>query len=207
MPRTYCSNCNRPSTNCLCPYITKQITSFPIVICRHPDESTHPFTTSRIADLGATSVQCSIGLDIDEQSIKGLFQYQRASSVALLYTNHSYGQHESFVIDFEQPPKPLADAFTKFTETVDGLIVLDGTWRNTREIMLRNAWLTELPTLTLTGLPKSLYSIRKTSKESVVSTLEAVACVLAFTDSDFNVNTFQAPLRALVELQKNYQSN
>ena len=183
------------------------MTSFPIVICQHPDESAHPFTTSRIAQLGATSVQCSVGLDIDEQGIMDLFKHHRASSVALLYTNHSYGQHESFVIDFEQLSKPLANALTKFTEMIDGLIVLDGTWRNTREIMLRNAWLAELPTLTLTGLPKSLYSIRKTSKESVVSTLEAVACVLELTESDFDVNTFQAPLRALVELQKNYQSN
>ena len=206
MPRTYCQNCRRPSTHCLCSHISEQCTSFPLVICQHPDESSHPFTTSQIAALGASSVQCLKRLDVDQDEICSLFAGQGTSSIALLYSNHSYEEHESYIINFDQPESVVSEQFALFAESVTGLIVLDGTWRNTREIMLRNAWLTKLPTLTLKGLEKSMYHIRKTDIDSAVSTVEAVGQVLKYTERRFDLDTYLMPLKALVEAQQRYQS-
>ena len=63
------------------------------------------------------------------------------------------------------------------------LIVIDGTWRKSRKILIKNPYLQTLPRLVLNDLPIGQYSIRKTRKPHQLSTLEATCAALAQLES------------------------
>lgn len=58
------------------------------------------------------------------------------------------------------------------------LYVLDGTWRKSRLLLLRNPWLQALPRWPLSATPPSRYRVRKAQAAHQLSTLEAVAYAL-----------------------------
>ena len=82
------------------------------------------------------------------------------------------------------PSWPLAGA----TETTDPrqvrLVVLDGTWRQSRAMLRLNPWLQHLPRLSLDDMPPSRYAIRKAHKPGQLSTLEATCAALAQLEGD-----------------------
>jgi len=66
-------------------------------------------------------------------------------------------------------PLPMSEA----RSSVSRVLVLDGTWRKVRRLLLLNPWLTTLPCLSLTPDSESRY-LRQSQVEQGVSTLEAV---------------------------------
>ena len=68
---------------------------------------------------------------------------------------------------------PLAPA------SLEGLIVLDGTWSKAKTLYWRNPWLNKLPRLTLAPTEPSIYGrLRAEPRREYVSTLESVAAAL-----------------------------
>ena len=207
MKRAKCNDCHRPLKHCLCACIDGQPTRLPILIVQHPDEAVHPFTTSYLAALGATSVQLISSKDISEQQCMNLLKLRSGELLALLYTRHRYAPHETITVDCEMP---MPEALTK---EISALIVLDGTWRNTRELILRNEWLARLKTLELLNPGASEYTIRKAGSETgqagegaAVCTIEAVARVLSLVEHDFEPDRYLRPFRELVRRQEQFQS-
>lgn len=63
--------------------------------------------------------------------------------------------------------------------TLEGIVVLDGTWSKAKTLWWRNPWLSKLNRLTLTPARPSIYgSLRAEPKREYVSTLESVAAAL-----------------------------
>ncbi|MBV8503015.1 MAG: DTW domain-containing protein [Paucibacter sp.] len=59
------------------------------------------------------------------------------------------------------------------------LIVLDGTWRQSRKLMLSNPWLAAMPRMGLDGVESSRYAaLRRAHKAGQLSTLEAAVLAL-----------------------------
>ena len=68
---------------------------------------------------------------------------------------------------------PLAPA------SLEGIVVLDGTWSKAKTLWWRNPWLSKLNRLTLKPLRPSIYgSLRAEPRREYVSTLESVAAAL-----------------------------
>lgn len=198
MAREKCSACHRPNKNCLCSFIQRQLTELPVLIVQHPDESHHPFTTSYLASLGASSVQLCCALDLTERQCRSLLQVSSVDELALLYIDHHYDEHDAVTIDCLDPlsSTPIAK--------ISALVVLDGTWRNTRELLLRNQWLTRLTTLSLENLGKSEYAIRK-GTDDTVCTIEAIAKLFRLIEPNFQLDTYLKPMRELVRQQDHFQ--
>lgn len=74
------------------------------------------------------------------------------------------------------------------------LIVLDGTWRKSREMLYLNRLLQQLPRLPLSDLPASHYRIRKAHKPDQLSTFEA-SCY-ALIQLEKNSEKYQPLLQA-----------
>ncbi len=171
----------------------------PILIVQHPDESSHPFTTSYLASLGASSVGLCCALDFTELQCRSLLQVGSVDELALLYVDHHYDEHDTITIDCLNP-----DLYAALGD-ISGLLVLDGTWRNTRELLLRNPWLTTITTLSLKNLDKSEYTIRK-GTDDTVCTIEAIATILSMLCPNFERETYLRPMRELVCQQNEFQT-
>ena len=91
-------------------------------------------------------------------------------------------------------PETIASRF-------DSIILLDGTWRNTREILHKNEWLQSLPTIELKNVEKSRYRIRKSSQENALATIEAVSKLLKALDQSFDEHLFLKPFDQMIDAQ------
>ena len=80
-------------------------------------------------------------------------------------------------------PSETAIAINEFKKTdedsIQQLIVIDGTWRKAKKLILTQQWLASLPQVSLSQHYESQYAIRKTTVDNGLSTLEAVAYALA----------------------------
>jgi DTW domain-containing protein YfiP len=75
-------------------------------------------------------------------------------------------------------PTERAEPITNF-DMIDQLIVLDGTWKYTKQLLKRNPWMQGLRAIRLEGeLSGAFTSVRKPKFVEQVSTAEAVAVVL-----------------------------
>ncbi len=77
------------------------------------------------------------------------------------------------------------------------LIIIDGTWRKSRKILIKNPYLQSLPRLILEDLPAGQYTIRKARKPHQLSTLEATCTALA--QMEMNAQKFEPIAQAFYE--------
>jgi DTW domain-containing protein YfiP len=63
------------------------------------------------------------------------------------------------------------------------LVVLDGTWRKCKRMLMQSPWLQSLPRMELSQLPPARNFLRKSSQPDGVSTLEAVVYALELLES------------------------
>jgi hypothetical protein len=62
---------------------------------------------------------------------------------------------------------------------IEGIIVLDGTWKQSKTLWWRNSWLLKLNRIILNSDLKSLYGdLRKEPREGLLSTIEATGLAL-----------------------------
>ncbi|MFN3302775.1 MAG: DTW domain-containing protein, partial [Roseateles sp.] len=66
---------------------------------------------------------------------------------------------------------------------VERLILLDGSWRQSRRLLAANPWLARLPRLALPALP-GRYAIRRAHRPGQLSTLEAGLHALALLEGE-----------------------
>ncbi len=207
MPRQRCAYCQRASAACVCTFVARQENHIPIVVLQHPDEAHRPLGTVRIMALGLSHVSVFVGVDFNPAILgDGLGEpYQRP---LLLYKQKNSsapsGEHrtdscvpEHISVDVSKPEQ--------FSETSrikgDAIVLLDGTWRNTREMLLRNPWLQALPTVSLLNPPASKYRIRKARQNDGLASIEAVALLLSKMQSGFDADKLLRPFTAMIEYQ------
>ena len=86
------------------------------------------------------------------------------------------------VIVLNRRGEPAADQ-EGMLHGLDGVVVLDGTWKEAKTLWWRNPWLLKLRRLVLNPQRKSRYGrIRREPRREALSTLEAVALLLKYLD-------------------------
>jgi DTW domain-containing protein YfiP len=142
-----------------------------VVILRHTDEVNKPLGTARIAKLSLSHCQVLDGVDFrDCHQFQSLIQEKDSRQLVLLYPGMNAARLKPIKTSAASG-EGLAGELT--------LVLLDGTWRNTREILLCNPILQELPKATM-PYPASRYIIRKSPAAGCVSTIEALAYALDY---------------------------
>ncbi len=164
--RPCCAVCRRPLRTCLCPWVRPVAHPTRVLILQHPQEVSHAKNSARLLHLSLTNSRIWVGDVFDPDELAQALQGPRIS--LLLYPDAGAGT---------VPPLPRPWPSAQSLQ----LVVLDATWRKSRQMLHRNPLLADLPRLALEPLQASVYRIRKAHLPGQLSTLEATCQALAAT--------------------------
>jgi len=155
MPRAACPRCERPASTCLCATLPAPAQVLTeLVILQHPAEAGHAKNTAAFLTLGLSPGARLLRGEVFEAALAG-------PRTALLYPGQGHAVPAS----------------------IDRLILLDGSWRQSRRLLAANPWLSALPRL---GLPETVgrYALRRAHRQGQLSTLEAGLHALSLLEGD-----------------------
>ena len=158
-----CGRCLLLVDSCLCPLIGEAVPCRPeIVIVRHQWEARKSTGTARLASLALSSLRI---LDMAAEHPEPIrAELRKLDDAWLLYPGR-------------EPPARLA-------EPPKTLVVLDGTWRQTRKMLRRLPELSLLPRFSLEAEPLAPRDrLRDAPRPGARSTLESIADALGVLDS------------------------
>jgi DTW domain-containing protein len=160
-PRSICPRCRRPETVCYCQYLTRIETKTHIVLLQHPRERDMAIGTARMASLCLPNSQLLVGFDWENSNALKALLADPERPAALLYPGAD-------AVDLQESPPsgPIT------------LVVVDGTWANTKKMVRANPVLSNLPKVAFRPLRPSEYRIRREPHAQFVSTIEALMYVL-----------------------------
>lgn len=187
MPRPTCTDCLRPLSDCYCDHLVSIDNRIEVLIIQHPSETDHPYNTGRMANLSLSRCE----LVVHELIPSTLKQRLQDMKSVLLFPE----------LDWLAEARPRSG-------TVQQLVVIDASWNKAKRILHTNAWLQELPRLSLNNPETSRYgAIRKSRLDASLSTIEAVAAGLQQLDLATDYSILHRPLNRLIALVQRHQRN
>lgn len=197
MPRKYCQRCKKPESACLCCWVTLQHNNVAVLVLQHPDESKKPIGTANLIKLGLSRCHILSELNVSEDKVVKSLSEMSAKCPLLIYPKSLSDSLSHYSYDFEK------DRFTSLPlqNHHDSIILLDGTWRNTRELLHRNPCLRNIPTLSLENAGHSRYRIRQANLSGALATIEAVSLALKVLDDDIQSESLLLPFEKMIEFQ------
>lgn len=184
-PRAVCARCRRPQSVCYCRHITPLQTATRVILLQHPRERDVPIGTAYMASLCLLNAELHVGVHWRGSAALARALSDPARPAALLYPGAG-------AVDVVQSPpsSPVT------------LVVVDGTWAQTRKVVRENPELAALPRYAFTPATPSEYRIRKEPNETCVSTIEALVQVLGALEGDpERYRALLRPFRSMVEVQ------
>lgn len=181
----------------MCPFIVKQENTFPILVLQHPDEVSHAVGTAKLINLSLHRSDILIGTVFSDMQIFERLSVFGARNPLLIYPTAFNNGVDHYVYDFEKERfigSPLKKNF-------DSLLLLDGTWRNTRELVLLNPWLKELASLHLLNAPETNYRIRQAKKGGALATIEAAGLGLRLLGDGLDEKALLLPFEKMIAFQ------
>lgn len=164
MARVLCPQCEYPKGNCLCEFLTPASHQTQVVVLQHPSEVKNAKNTVRLLNLISDNATIIVGES--EQDFAELRQQvtTNTSSYAVLFPC--------------EEAMDLNELETNSTLSLKHLIVIDGTWKKAKKILMLNPWLNDITKVSFTEELDSNYRIRSTTVDGGLSTIEAVAYAL-----------------------------
>ncbi|MCA8970802.1 MAG: DTW domain-containing protein [Planctomycetes bacterium] len=153
---------------CMCEALPRVRNATEIVVLQHPHERRHPIGTARLVRHALERVRLHVVAGSVRDGLRA--EVELSNRAALLYPHRDARRLESLPAD-ERP---------------DQLVVLDGTWSQAKGLYRDNAWLCDLPHVSLTPDTPSAYRIRREPSDVHVSTLEAIVHALAILEPDLD---------------------
>lgn len=170
--RVMCEICHYPLKTCVCSAVRHVANKTRIIILQDKNELKNAKNTVRLLALSLQNISIIQSDDVDGlNAVKGIF-LNEPMNVALVFPSPDSRGFESAYLSV---PSNQAIA----TDTVKHVIFIDGTWRKAKRLYLSHDWLQRIPSFHFEQALQGQYRIRKTSIDNGLSTLEAVAYVLA----------------------------
>lgn len=185
-----CEKCGKPRAICVCDRVTPLETRTRVLVLQHPQEDDVDLGTAPL--LRASLPKCTLRVGLSWASLAHALDEDGADPArwVVLYP----GKLDASVPpEAREQPVLLLDKKGRVRDenaTIDGLVVIDGTWSQAKALWWRNAWLLKLGRVALTPREPSMYGkLRKEPRREWVSTLEAVADVLPALGESEEVRT------------------
>ncbi len=157
MPRAVCPRCERPASTCLCTRLPAPLAvRTQLLILQHPAEAGHAKNTAAFLTLGLSPAARLLRGEVFDPALAG-------PGAALLYPGNG---------------EQVAPAH------VSRLILLDGSWRQSRRLLAANPWLSALPRLALPESPGRYALLRRAHRPGQQSTFEAGMHALALLEGE-----------------------
>lgn len=154
---------------CVCDRITPYPTERRVLILQHPQEQDALLGTAQILVASLPKAKLVIGLSWANLAHALGEELVDPRRWAVLFPDRE-GQGDQVVGRYGARIEPAS---------LDGIIVLDGTWSKAKTLWWRNPWLAKLSRLTLHPKQSSIYGrLRAEPRREFVSTLESVAAGL-----------------------------
>ena len=170
--RPLCSRCQKPLRTCLCSWIRPTPNQIAVLVLQHPAETHHAKGSVGLLALSLDECRCVVGERFDPLQLRDW----QGQDTALLYPQDPAATPAPPAA--EAAAAPSAEAATESAPPVSRLVVLDGTWRQSRLLLRLNPWLQRLQRVGLRGPPPSQYVIRQRHRPDQRSTLEATCLAL-----------------------------
>lgn len=181
--RPRCPRCERPLPGCLCACVRSLDNTVPLLILQHPEEARQAKGTAALLQRCLSRCERQVGETFSPPADDG-------HRLLLLYPP-----------DPGAPPHPAPAALGDDVRPLR-LVMLDGTWRQSRQLLRASPWLGTLPRLPLGPVPPSRYAIRKAHTAQQLSTLEAAALALAQAQPGLDCHPLWQAMDAFVALQQ-----
>jgi len=174
-----------PQRSCLCHWIRATENTLPLLILQHPQERTHPKGSARLLGLSLRHCRIEVGEAFDPAALQTWISAPAPGSTRPVQALLLYPAAEPVPCQTDPPqPQPQAPA-TKLVDPAGWrLVLLDGTWRQSRQLLRANPLLQRLPRWPLPQPAPSRYAIRKAQRPDQRSTLEAACAALAALEGD-----------------------
>lgn len=183
--RPMCGACLRPRSVCICQWVRPVAHTTQVLILQYPQEVGHAKNSARLLHLSLQHSMLLVGEVWDDPALPTqprlhtLLLYPSSDSAQL-----ALGMQAASALLASSTPQPVTPQPDPVRQTPLRLVVLDGTWRQSRAMLRQNPWLQRLPRLSLDDVPPSRYAIRKAHKPGQLSTLEATCAALAQLEGD-----------------------
>jgi DTW domain-containing protein YfiP len=161
-----------------------------VVLLQHPRERHVAIGTARMAMLCLPNSELHVGADWTDSPVLARILADATRPPALLFPGPG-----AIDIARDPPRGPIT------------LVVVDGTWRQVRKVLLANPVLSALPRYAFEPPAPSEYRIRREPSASCVSTIEALAHVLGALEGEpERFTALLAPFRAMIDGQLEHRA-
>lgn len=176
-----CPRCGKPEPLCICDSIAPIENRIALVILQHPQEQDRALGTARVAAQHFTRALVKVGLSWPSLQ-KILDQDVDPQRWAILYLGSAHpeevlAERDIVVLDRKGEAEEGQSGILK---SLDGVIVLDGTWSQAKALWWRNAWMLKCRRVILNPKQPSRYgNLRREPRAEGLSTLEAAGMLIA----------------------------
>ena len=180
-----------------------------ILILQHPREKKEALATAAATRALLSRAELVVGLSWPNLA-RALGRSVDPKRWAVLYLGSirpaAFGeQREVIALDDRAEPAQAQEAILR---GLDGVVVLDGTWKEAKTLWWRNPWLLKLHRLVLNPPRKSRYGrIRREPRREALSTIEAVGLLMKHLDGGLEVEArlLEALDRLIAEARPSHQ--
>jgi DTW domain-containing protein len=181
--REVCDRCWRPRSACYCAHIVPIETETRLVLLQHPRERYVAIGTAHMASLCLVRSELHVGVDWGASPALARALSDPERPPILLYPGEG-------AIDIVASP-PIGPVT---------LVVVDGTWTQTKKIVRDNPILARLPRYAFVPPRPSEYRIRREPDAASVATIEALVHALRALEGD-RFEPLLSPFRAMIDFQ------
>ncbi|MGB4058174.1 MAG: tRNA-uridine aminocarboxypropyltransferase [Alphaproteobacteria bacterium] len=198
-----CPQCEKPQNLCVCEAVAPVDNRIFVLILRHPQEQDRKLGTARIATLQLKNSALKTGLswpNLVKASGKAGADPKKWGVLYLGTAKTSEPLPPGILNALTKKGNPVPDQ-DEILESLEGIILLDGTWQQAKALWWRNAWMLKCRRLVLQPPTVSLYgNLRKEPRRESVSTIEAAAWTLATLEHDESlIEKILPPFRLLLK--------
>ncbi len=208
MARAYCNRCDKAQAACICSWTAPVANKTRIIILQHPDEVKKALGTARIATLCLNNIELWEGVDFSNNPHFIRLMSESTDGLRILYPVDSaldISAWKDKVIEFGSTKcigaNSLADSLIERENIERTLIILDGTWRNTREILCATPRLNQLQKVKLNPNNLSDYRIRKAPSVESLATIEAIYYALNILEPDTKADVILDCFKKMIDYQ------
>lgn len=181
-PAPSCTRCRKSRPLCVCELAQPQPCRTRVLVIQHPQEPDKDLGSAWLAVQSLSGARLKVALSTPNLA-KAWGDAVEPSKWGVLYLGSGpKGAAPKgaplFVTDKKGAPKGVADN-EAVLKSLEGIVVLDGTWSQAKALWWRNPWLLKLKRLMLAPPAPSLYrELRKEPRRECLSTIESIALVL-----------------------------
>ncbi len=181
-PVPECPRCLKALPLCVCDSVTPISNRISVLILQHPQEQDRALGTARLTALHFKDATVRIGLSWPSLAKALGRPVADPARWAVLYLGSARAADlgaEGDIVVLNRKGE-VADHQRAILATIEGIVLLDGTWSQAKALWWRNPWMLKCQRVILNPARPSRYGrLRREPRGDSLSTLEAAAMVLA----------------------------